>query len=173
MTQPLPAGVWRRRSPTADLKKAGRNVPRAGFTVLAAGVATAMMLTAATGTAAQGQGIAHLAGGVSAEERGLISAREAEYNVKLVFTLIEGNYLADVAVAIKNPAGAVVLATQSPGPILLARLPAGEYTVEAAYDGKTQTRKLAAGKGMRTEYLRWPSDPQKDFPGPKSSEREP
>jgi hypothetical protein len=132
-----------------------------------------MMLAAATAAASEGHGVAHLAGGVSAEERASIAAREAEYNVKLVFTLTEGNYLADVTVAIKNASGAVVPATQAPGPILLARLPRGEYTVDATYDGKTQTRNLTAGQRMRTEYLRWPHDPQKDFPGPKESERQP
>ena len=146
---------------------------RPGPTALAFVVAAAMMLSAPTGAASEGQGVAHLAGGVSAEERDSISAREAEYNLKLVFTLTEGNYLADVAVVLKNASGGVVLATQSPGPILLARLPRGEYTVDATYDGRTQTRKIAAGERMRTEYMRWPSDPQKDFPGPKHSEREP
>jgi hypothetical protein len=107
---------------------------------------------------------------VSAEERASIAAREAQYNVKLVFTLTEGNYLADVAVAIKDAAGSVVLATHALGPILLARLPRGEYTVDATHDGRTQTRKLTAGDRLRTEYLRWPSDPKKDFPGPRDSE---
>ena len=66
-----------------------------------------------------------------------------------------------------------MLSTLSPGPIVLVRLPNGEYTVDATYDGKTQTRKLAAGERMRTESLRWPSDPEKDFPGPKDSDGRP
>ena len=42
--------------------------------------------------------------------------------------------------------------------------------VRAAYAGNAQTRKITVGDRLRTEYLRWPSNPETDFPGPKSSE---
>lgn len=58
------------------------------------------------------------------------------------------------------------------GPPVLAKLPRGAYTVEATYDGQAQVRKVELRDRRRTEYFRWPSDPQRDFPGPKATERE-
>jgi len=55
---------------------------------------------------------------------------------------------------------------------LLARLPSGAYLVEATYGAAMQSRKIDVRDSLRTEYMRWPSDPDSDFPGPKATERE-
>ena len=60
----------------------------------------------------------------------------------------------------------------APGPVVLAKLPRGSYVVEATYEGNTQTRRIDVGERMHTEYVRWPSNPENDFPGPKATERE-
>ena len=47
---------------------------------------------------------------------------------------------------------------------ILAKLPSGQYTVAATYDGRTLTRRVGvAGKGLSTVHLRWPSNPETDF----------
>ena len=49
-----------------------------------------------------------------------------------------------------------MLDQSSDGPVLLARLPAGNYVATLTYEGVAQTRKLAVReKGLRTEQLRW------------------
>ena len=83
-----------------------------------------------------------------------LQARERESNLKLVFTLVEGNYVSDVAVVVKNKAGNPVLVLHAPGPLVLAKLPRGAYVVEATYEGNTQTRRIDVGERMHTEYVR-------------------
>ena len=114
----------------------------------------------------------YTAGGIGADEMERLNARAGEFNLKLVFTLKEGNYLSDVAVVVKDRGGHTVLAFTSPGPLALAKLPRGPYVVEATYEGNTQVRKVELRERLRTEYLRWPGNPESDFPGPKATERE-
>lgn len=111
-------------------------------------------------------GIAYVAGGIGieAQQRLDAKARADDFNLKLVFTLHEGNYIADVDVVMKDQQARTVLQEMADGPFLFAKLPAGRYTVEATYEGKTETRTINVGEtGMRTAYMRWPSNPQTDF----------
>ena len=112
-------------------------------------------------------GIEYLSGGVGIDAQDRINERAKEFNLKLVFTLTEGNYVADVGVALKDARGRTVVEDTADGPFFLAKLPAGQYTVAATYEGRTVTRKLQVGKGLRTEYLRWPSNPETDNPLPR------
>ena len=105
-------------------------------------------------------------GGTSGAEIEALAARESEFGLKLVFTLLEGNWLAGVDVTVRDAAGTVVLEQRDTGPVLLARLPRGRYTVTAVSDGRSQARAVSVGPRLRTEYLRWPSLPDRDFPIP-------
>lgn len=116
----------------------------------------------AAGTAAAPSNVSFVSGGVGIDSEEQLKAREREFNLKLVFTLVEGNYLADVGVRVTDAAGKMVIEHVADGPFFLAKLPAGTYTVTAAYNGKTQTRKVKVGERLHTEYLRWPSDPARD-----------
>ncbi len=108
--------------------------------------------------------IPFISGGIGADAVADLRAREPQYNLKLVFTLIEGNYVADVNVVLKDAAGAVVLEHLAEGPIFMARLPVGKYTATATYRGSTQTRAVRVGDKLHTEYFRWPSNPETDLP---------
>ena len=112
-------------------------------------------------------GIEYVSGGVGVNAQDAINARAKDFNLKLVFTLNEGNYIADVGVAVKDAKGRTVVETTADGPFFLVKLPAGQYTVTANYEGRSVTRKLQVGKGLRTEYLRWPSNPGTDNPLPR------
>jgi hypothetical protein len=107
-------------------------------------------------------GVSFVSGGVGADSQERLKAREKEFNLKLVFTLVEGNYLSDVAVAVKDAAGKTLIEHLADGPFFLARLPAGLYTVSATYAGRTHTLKVKLGERLRTEHLRWPADPKAD-----------
>ncbi len=111
-------------------------------------------------------GVSFIASEVGADSRERLKAMEAKFNLKLVFTLIEGNYVADVDVTVKDARGSDLVRHSVPGPIFMARLPAGTYTVTVTYEGVTHTRKVKIGERLRTEYLRWPSRPDVDFPLP-------
>ena len=107
--------------------------------------------------------VPHVSGGIGEDEQQRLLGQQREYNLKLVFTLNEGNYVADVNVAVKDKSGKTILEDVSGGPFFLAKLPAGHYAVSATYDGKTVTRKVAVGGGLHTEQFRWPANPQSDF----------
>lgn len=141
--------------------------------ILVAGLAG--LLTGAAGTAwsadaerASGRGeVAYFSGGVGDEDEARLLARQNEFNLKVLFTLHEGNYLAGVNVGIADRSGRQVVQTVADGPYFMANLPAGQYTISATHEGKTVTRKVqVSNKGLRSEHLRFPSSVA-DFPGPR------
>ena len=88
------------------------------------------------------EGIAYVSGGIGLDEREALSAIASEYNLKIVFALKEGNYLADASVLIKNAQGRTVLDAVSDGPWFYARLPAGQYAVTVTMMEKANTDKV-------------------------------
>lgn len=105
---------------------------------------------------ASAQSIPTVTGGVGLESADEIKPQQANFNLKFVFTLMEGDYVADVSVKIADAGGKVMLEQMVEGPILMARLPAGSYVATVTYEGAVQTRKIALHeKGMRTEQVRW------------------
>jgi hypothetical protein len=98
-----------------------------------------------------------VSGGVSLNARDNMRNQEANANVKMVFALNTGNYVSDVRVKVVDSKGNTVLEDVANGPWLLAKLPAGNYTATATYNGKAVTQKISAGKGLRTAQFRWPA----------------
>lgn len=124
-------------------------------------------------TPAAGAGVALLSGGIGEDEQRALAAREKEFNLKLVFSLVQGNYIAGVGVVIWDAKGASIVEHIAQGPIFLARLPAGRYQVAATYLDRTVTRQVTVAAGrLRTEYLRWPSHPEDDLPVSRWLERQ-
>ena len=108
--------------------------------------------------------VSYVSGGIGADAIAELQAKEEQYNLKLVFSLIEGNYVADVNVVLRSAAGTVLLEHLAGGPIFMARVPAGKYSVTVTYQGNTQTRPIQLGEKLHTEYFRWPSNPETDLP---------
>lgn len=104
--------------------------------------------------------VSWVSGGVNRAEIDVLHSRQKQFPLKLVFTLTTGNYTAGVDVKIANMKGTTVLETSNTGPMLLANLPRGSYTVTAVSEGRSQTRKVEVGERLRTEYMRW--KPTKD-----------
>ncbi len=125
----------------------------------AAGAAAQSQVTLQQGKSGQ---VSWVAGGTRTAEIDALAAQEQGHALKLIFTLTAGNYLAGVDVKVRDAKGTVVLEQADTGPVLLARLPPGAYTVTATSEGREQVRKVQVGKGLRTEYLRWPAT-DKDF----------
>jgi hypothetical protein len=99
---------------------------------------------------------AALQGGVGESEQQQMKAAAAGYSLGLTFAADSGAYLADVSVRVLDGRGRAVFESMARAPILLVDLPAGRYTVEAAYQGRTQrsTVTLASGK-PHAMTLRW------------------
>mgnify|MGYP003347425758 CR=1 FL=1 len=95
-------------------------------------------------------------GGIGDESLEEMKARQGDFNLKFVFAMKEGDYVADVGVKIVDGAGKVVLEQVSDGPVFMTKLPAGRYDATLTFNGVAQTRKFGLGpRGMRTEQLRW------------------
>jgi hypothetical protein len=91
--------------------------------------------------AEQHQGnIAYVTGGVGKEQARAFRQAVGRYPLALEFVKRAGKideFLAGIKVEVTDHGGKTVLATETEGPFLLARMPSGRYTVAATYDGKT------------------------------------
>jgi len=111
-----------------------------------------------------GERVAVLSGGVGAQEQQALAAREKDFNLKLVFSVMQGNYLANVAVIVRDAKGQALMEHVAQGPLLLAQLPAGIYQVSATHDGKTVNREIRVSGGrLHTEHFRWRANPREDL----------
>jgi hypothetical protein len=87
-------------------------------------------------------GITFLSGGIGHEEASVLKAEAKNYPLSLLFTAGPRHaFVSKVKVTIKDKAGKVVLDSTSDGPIMLVKLPAGEYRISR--------RCLAAAQGAR------------------------
>ena len=101
--------------------------------------------------------VTYLSGGIGHEEAVAMRHAESKYPLSLEFiqrAKPKDEFLANVNVTIKGHAGNTALETTSEGPFLLAKLPAGKYTVTAEESGKTKSRQVnvAAQKPLRVVF---------------------
>ncbi|MBM3343579.1 MAG: hypothetical protein FJY56_15930 [Betaproteobacteria bacterium] len=109
-------------------------------------------------------GIVFVSGGIGADSREDLAAREKSYNFKLVTTLEgSGSFISGARVILATAQGDKLVEHVTDGPIMLAGLPAGAYVVIASFRGITHTRKFQVrAERLHTEHLRWPVDPSQD-----------
>ena len=100
--------------------------------------------------------VPYISGGVGADSREELLAKEPEYNLKIVAAATSGDFLADVKIVIESARKEQVLDTTMEGPILLARLAPGTYTVKATSDAQAITRTVTIpAQGLRQVDFRW------------------
>lgn len=123
---------------------------------------TALPVCAATAgilPAAQTQGaVTYVSGGIGQEESQAFEAAAAQYPLALEFVLKHtprAEFTANVHVIVTDAKGQHILDTRSDGPFLLAKLPAGRYTVTAERKGETLTKTVhvAPAKSARALFL--------------------
>lgn len=104
-------------------------------------------------------GIAFESGGWSGETAGVIHAHAGKFPVMLVFAWTDGTYLADVGVKVMNRKGDTVLDLNESGPLVLIGLPHGEYTINVARNGKSQSRRVNVAANTRIKAVfHWSRD---------------
>ena len=126
-----------------------------GLALLAAAVCLglAMSLAWAQRQGTTDQGIPYVTGGVGDDERAAMDGLSAHYNLKLEFARKDRALLGDVRVALTGPATVDVV---SEGPVLMLRLPPGDYAVTAVAGGVAKTTTVGIGQtGMRSATLFW------------------
>ncbi len=112
----------------------------------------------------EANGITFVSGGIGADSRDSLAAREKSYNFKLVMTLEgSGTFVSDARVTLATAAGKKLLEHVTEGPLFLAGLPAGAYVLTASFRNVTHTKKFTVrATGLHTEYLRWPANAEQD-----------
>jgi hypothetical protein len=100
--------------------------------------------------------VPYISGGAGVDAREELLAKEKEYNLKIIAAEKSGDYLAGVKVVIESARKEQVLDTTMEGPILLAKLAPGTYTVRATSSGQTLTRTVTIpAQGLRQVDFRW------------------
>ena len=104
-------------------------------------------------------GITYVTGGIGEPEASAMKAAANHYDLMLTFAERNGDYLANVKVTIKDLKGYTVLDTVSDGPILLANLPSGRYTVRAEADGKVLVKTANVISRHHSQFVYfWPNE---------------
>jgi hypothetical protein len=99
--------------------------------------------------------VTYITGGVGDEERDALEAVKASYNLHILISTKNGEFIAETQVNIRD-AKNNVLATAVAGPIFYANLPDGAYTIEASNGGVTQTHHLIVkGRKITSLSFRW------------------
>jgi len=100
--------------------------------------------------------VTYRTGGIGQSEAAAMREAEANYPLSLEFVERAGPknwFLANVEVTIRDHRGTTELKTFSDGPILLAKLPPGRYTITATDNGKSETRHVTVGSGKPERLL--------------------
>lgn len=140
---------------------------------LAAGLGLALLVSCAalaqtTAPAADGgapppprvrssDGVEYLSGGAGEEARAAIDAQRSAFPLRLVFSMASGPYVVADHVDVSGANGQV-LGVDNAGPMLLVKLPPGDYTVDASYGGRGERRKVRVAHETTTVNLRWPDE---------------
>jgi hypothetical protein len=103
--------------------------------------------------------IVYRSGGIGESEAAAMKAAAGRYPLEVLFAEREpsgaASYMAGDRLSIRDAGGKEVLNTVSNGPFLLARLPAGRYTLTASHNGKTQTRAVSIGPQHIRVVFEW------------------
>ena len=103
--------------------------------------------------------VTYLSGGVGEDQQAAMQQAATKYPLELWFT--QGAkaaevFMANVPVTIKDRTGKVILDARSDGPLMLAKLPDGRYTITAQHSGKTERRKVKIEHGRQeTVVFNW------------------
>src|SRR5262245_35812167 len=98
--------------------------------------------------------IPYVSGGIGLDERSRLTAMSHDDNLRLRFAMQDGRYLSGADVDVKDNKGEEMLAAKSDGPLFFAKLPAGNYTVEATSMGQTLTRTVnVPARGQTSVYF--------------------
>ena len=97
----------------------------------------------------------YMSGGAGLEERQLMEKVGKDFNLKLEFAVISGQYLAGIPISIFDSTGREILSAVSDGPWFWADLPKGRYEIAAVYKNKRKNRKVSVNKGVKTVLFHW------------------
>jgi hypothetical protein len=96
--------------------------------------------------------VTYVTGGIGKDESDAMKQAASRYSLAIEMSSPAGpraEYVADVKIDIRDQQGKTVLSTTSDGPILLANLPPGRYTINADKNGMSQHLNIVVGPSAR------------------------
>ncbi|MEJ0062722.1 MAG: hypothetical protein WDO70_05850 [Alphaproteobacteria bacterium] len=100
--------------------------------------------------------IAYIDGGVSLEERDALGAVRKDYNLLILNTSKNGEFLAADHFMIRSGKGQELLNIADAGPWIYVKLPPGSYKIEASVGGEHQKKNVQISKGKTANlHLTW------------------
>ena len=102
-------------------------------------------------------GIEYFNGGAGEEARQQIAAQGADFPLRIVFSVAGGAYAVADHVDIGR-GGTRVLAVDRAGPLLVVKVPPGDYSVDVTAAGKSERRPIRVGTQPVTLNWRLPDD---------------
>lgn len=105
--------------------------------------------------------VTFVTGGIGEDQWKAFEQEQGRYPLALEFVrkaTPHDEFIADIAVTIRDAKGAKVLTTTVDGPFLLAKLPAGEYKISVTHDAQTYERTVRiGGTGEHRVVFTWPA----------------
>jgi hypothetical protein len=100
--------------------------------------------------------VPYVTGGVTSDEADALRAQAREYALEVTMATPGeargySDFVAGTTVRVRDAHGNVVLDAADLGPIVLAQLPPGDYTLQATWDGRAQTRHVHVGRDGRAQ----------------------
>lgn len=102
-------------------------------------------------------GISFASGGVGMDERMGMDELAKNYNIKMVFVEAPRDYVSGVKVKIEDPSGKTLLETTAMGPWFFAKLPQGDYRIEASFHNHREIKDLKVTSGFKNVEFFWKS----------------
>jgi hypothetical protein len=105
--------------------------------------------------------VEYLSGGIGQDEARAIEGEARHWPLTLEFAVKDkqrADFAADVKVLVRDAKGHTMLDLTAAGPLLLAKLPAGHYRIDATFAGKTLHEKaiVKPGRPAKAVFL-WPA----------------
>jgi hypothetical protein len=95
--------------------------------------------------------ITFITGGIGSDESGAIFAAAKQWSLLIEMSEIDGSgrgvWIAGIDIRLLNAKQQTLLETVCDGPLMLLKAPAGQYTVEATYQGKLLKRSVTVKEG--------------------------
>lgn len=95
--------------------------------------------------------VTFITGGIGSDESGAMFAVAKKWPLFIEMSEIDGSgrgvWIAGIDVRVLNAKQQNILETVSDGPLMLLNIPAGQYTVEASYQGKLLKRSVILKEG--------------------------
>ncbi len=98
-------------------------------------------------------GVSYISGGIGDEEKDQLKTQEGQFNLRLQIVGLNGEFLSDVRMVLKDAKGATLVSMNDAGPFVYMQVAPGQYSAELIRvngNSKTSTLKVPAKGALKT-----------------------